>query len=89
MKRVRRKIAISVSAELLVAADGLARQTGESRSAIYERALRDYLVALERSERSRRYVEGYRRTPETAREIAATLRAALPALTAEPWDEAG
>ncbi len=89
VKRVRRKIAISVSAELLAAADALARETGESRSAVYERALRGYLAAREGKERSRRYVEGYRRTPETPREIAAALRAALPALTAEPWDEAG
>jgi metal-responsive CopG/Arc/MetJ family transcriptional regulator len=88
VKRVRRKIAISVSAELLAAADALARETGESRSAVYERALRGYLVALQGRERSLRYVEGYRRIPETAREIAATLRAGLPALTAEPWDEA-
>jgi len=89
MKRVRRKIAISVSAELLAAADGLARETGESRSAVYERALRGYLVALDARERRQRYVDGYRRVPETAREIRATLRTALPALTAEPWDEAG
>jgi len=87
MKRVRRKIAISVSADLLAAADGLARETGESRSAVYERALRGYLAARERAERSRRYVAGYRRTPETAREITASLRTALPALI-EPWDEA-
>ena len=89
MRRPRRKIAISVSADLLAAADRLARETGESRSAVYERALRSYVADLQRTDQSRRYVAGYRSAPETAHEIAATLRAALPGLTAEPWDETG
>ena len=89
MKRIRRKIAISVSADVLAAADHLVRETGDSRSAVYERALRAYLAVLARAEASRRYVGGYRRRPETPGEIAAALGAALPGLAAEPWDEAG
>jgi hypothetical protein len=87
MKTIRRKIAISVSPEALAAADRLSRETGESRSAVYERALRAYLAAAERSEQSRRYVAGYRRHPETPGETGAALASALPAIAAEPWDE--
>ncbi len=89
MKRTRRKIAISVSADILAAADRLVKEAGESRSAVYERALRMYLAQRQRAEESRRYVCGYREHPETVSEIAAALGAALPGLTAEPWDEAG
>jgi hypothetical protein len=89
MKPTRRKIAISVSAEALAAADRLSRETGESRSAVYERALQAYLAARQHAEQSRRYVAGYRRHPETPGKIAAALATALPALTGVPWDEAG
>lgn len=87
-KRTRRKVAISVSADVLAAADRLSRETGESRSAVYEHALRAYLASRERAEQSRRYVEGYRRSPESTRERTTALAAALPTLAAEPWDEA-
>ena len=87
-KRTRRKVAISVSADVLAAADRLSRETGESRSAVYERAIRAYLASREHAEQSRRYVDGYRRSPESARELSTVLAASLPSFAAEPWDEA-
>lgn len=84
----RRKIAISVSSETLAAAERVRNQTGESRSAVFERALAGLLAAEQRAERSRRYVEGYRRHPERAGEVAGALAAALAALGGEAWDEA-
>ena len=85
----RRKIAITVSPDVLAAAEAVRRQTGESRSAVCERALR-YLVDAEHQARlSRQYVAGYRRSPERHREIERTLAIALVALSAEPWIEAG
>lgn len=84
-----RKIAISVSPEVLAAAERVRKQTGESRSAVFERALVGLVVAQQRAERSRQYVEGYRRAPERPTEVAAALAAALATLAGEPWDEAG
>lgn len=86
----RRKIAISVSPEALRLADRVAKETGASRSAVFERALLGLAAAERRAELSRRYVDAYRRQPERATEVRTALAAALTALAAEPWtDEAG
>jgi len=88
MTKVRRKVAVSLSPDVLAAAERLRKQTGESRSAVFERALNGLLAAVQRSERTGRYLEGYRRYPERGGEVKAALAAALEALAAEPWDEA-
>lgn len=88
MTKVRRKVAVSVSPDVLAAAERLRKRTGESRSAVFERALHGLLAAVQRSERAGRYVAGYRRHPERGGEVKAALSAALEALAAEPWDEA-
>lgn len=85
----KRKIAVTVSPQALAAAERLRRRTGESRSAVFERALQGLLEAERRAESSRRYVAGYRRAPEQAMEIKAAMAMALVALAAEPWDAAG
>jgi hypothetical protein len=85
----KRKVAVTVSADTLAAAERLRKDTGESRSAVFERALQGLLDAAQRADRSRRYVEAYRRAPERATEVDAALRTALVALGAEPWDAAG
>jgi hypothetical protein len=87
MKKVRRKVAVTVSPDVLAAAERLRQRTGESRSAVFERALYGLVAAERRSERSRRYVDGYRRRPERRKEVSAALVAAMAALAAEPWDE--
>ncbi len=84
----RRKVAVSISSDALAAAERLRARTGESRSAVFERALHGLMAEAQGAERSRRYVNGYRRRPESRKEIAAALRAALPGLAAEAWDEA-
>ncbi len=86
--RRRRKVAITVSPEVLHAAEALRRGTGESRSAVCERALRYLLDAERQAELSRQYVAGYRRAPESRREVQEALARAAGALTVEPWDEA-
>ena len=40
-------------------------------------------------EAARRYVDGYRRAPETAAETRVATAAAMSALAAEPWDAEG
>lgn len=84
----RRKVAVSISAEALAAAERLRKHTGESRSAVFERALQGLAAEARRAERSRRYVDGYRRRPEGRHEVTAALRAAMTAWATEPWDAA-
>lgn len=87
MTKVRRKVAVSVSPDVLAAAERLRQQTGESRSAVFERALHGLLAEVQRTERTGRYVAGYRRRPERGVEVKGALAATLEALAAEPWDE--
>ncbi len=85
----RHKIAISISQDALSETERIAKRTGESRSAVFERAVH-YLVAAERHrELSRQYVDAYRRQPERRAEIDAALGTALATLAGEPWDETG
>jgi metal-responsive CopG/Arc/MetJ family transcriptional regulator len=84
--RIRGKVAITVAPELLAAVERIRKRTGESRSAVFERALAAYLAQGERAEESRRYVAGYRRQPERSAEQGAAMMASLTALAAEPWD---
>jgi metal-responsive CopG/Arc/MetJ family transcriptional regulator len=85
----KKKVAVTVSREILAAAERLRKDSGESRSAVFQRALQGLLDAERRAERSRRYVEAYRRAPERAAEVTAALRTALVALGAEAWDAEG
>ena len=84
----RPKVAISISAEALAAAERRRTRTGERRSAVFERALLHVVADARRARRSRRYVKGYRRRPERRTQAATALGTALTALAAEPWDEA-
>ena len=83
---VSKKIAISLPEGVLSAMEKVCRQTGESRSAFIRRALEQAMA--ERKERSQiaRYLEGYRRHPETRKEVAAAAAAAAALLAEEPWE---
>lgn len=87
--RRRGKVAITVAPELLAEVEQLRRRTGESRSAVFERALAAYLATQGRADQARQYLEGYRRRPERAAETRQALASALGALAAEPWDAEG
>lgn len=87
MGNTAEKIAISLDPELLARAERLRRQTGESRSAIVQRALRELVRAEEREEQVAEYVEAYRRLPESAKEIAATRKLARRSVANVPWDD--
>jgi hypothetical protein len=84
--RKRGKVAVTIAAEVLTEAEREQKRTGESRSAVFERALTVYFAGRHRAAESRRYVEGYRRHPERAAEVRVAMAAALPALAEEPWD---
>lgn len=85
----QRKVAVSISPEALAAAERLRQRTGESRSAVFERALQGLMAIERRAERSRRYVDGYRRRPESRTDVAVALATAMTALAMDRWDEAG
>ena len=69
MTRGFAKVAVSLPQELLDAVDELRQARGDSRSAVFQEALRQWLQRQTEEELDRKYLEGYRRRPETAREI--------------------
>ena len=71
------KIAISVPRELLREAERARKESGESRSAFIQRAIRTLLARRKEKDAIRRYVIGYQRVPETPEEVAAAERAAV------------
>ena len=84
--RKRGKVAITIANDLLAEAERERKKTGESRSAVFERALALYLAGQQRAAAARHYVNGYRRHPEGTIEVRAALATALTVLAAEPWD---
>ena len=85
----RHKIAISVSSEVYREAEALRKKTGETRSAVYERAVAGLLSERRRKELTQQYLNGYRRRPETRSEIEVAQATALTSLGGERWDETG
>lgn len=81
------KIAVSLDAELLRRVERVREQTGESRSALVSRALRQLTREDEHARRVLEYVQVYRDKPETAADVAAARASAEHALAALPWDE--
>ena len=84
--RKRGKVAVTIANDLLAAVERERKKTGESRSAVFERALVAYLAGQHRAAEARRYVEGYQRAPERAAEVRVALAASIPGLGEEPWD---
>ncbi len=87
--RPRAKIAISVAGELLEKVERERKKSGETRSAVFERAVIAYFSENQRSESAKRYVDAYRREPEAASEVKAALKTAVTTLSDEPWDAKG
>lgn len=81
-----RKVAISLPAVLHDEIERERRESGLSRSAIIVRALEDALARRRKAALVERYVEGYRRMPESRAEIEAARSAAAELLAQEPWD---
>lgn len=88
MAREAEKVAVSLDRKLLAEAERLRKGTGESRSALVARALRQLLMQESRSRRIAEYVDAYQRVPETATETRAARRLARSALADLPWDDA-
>jgi metal-responsive CopG/Arc/MetJ family transcriptional regulator len=80
------KIAVSLDSRLLARAERLRRATGESRSALVARALRDLVRSEAQERRVREYVEAYRRMPETTHEVRTARALARRSVTNLPWE---
>lgn len=80
------KIAVSLPSSLYQAIEKERRETGQSRSAIVRSALEDSIARRDRAALIERYVEGYRKHPETVAEVAAAESASADALAGESWE---
>jgi hypothetical protein len=87
--RKRGKVAVTIAAPVLAEAERERKRTGESRSAVFERALTMYLADRRRVDAARRYVAGYRDEPESAADVRVAKALAMPALASEAWDAEG
>jgi len=65
------KIAITVPTVTFAVVERVRRRLGKSRSAAVSLALEEWLRSIDLSDADRRYIEGYRRQPETPAEVAA------------------
>jgi metal-responsive CopG/Arc/MetJ family transcriptional regulator len=79
------KIAISLPGEVLDAVERERRESGESRSEFFRRAVDTLLRYRREREMSERYMRAYQRVPETKEEVEAAYRAASTILAEEPW----
>lgn len=87
MGRASEKVAISLERELFLRAERLRRASGESRSALVGRALRQLLRDEDVASDVKLYIEAYRRVPETSRDERRARQLARRSLAALPWDE--
>jgi hypothetical protein len=81
------KVAVSLDRDLFAHADRVRADTGESRSALFARALRALLATEARAKAVAQYVQAYRDKPETAEEVRAMRAASKRALATVPWDD--
>jgi len=85
MGRGATKVAVSIPDDLYQAIEKLRKIRGRSRSAVVQDALRHWLHAQAQSARVREYEAGYRRRPESRREVKAAEAAAVRLLSSDDW----
>ena len=79
------KIAISLTEDMLSAVEQERKESGESRSELFRRAVEILLRRRREREMRERYIQAYKQTPETEQEIEAARRAASAILSGESW----
>ncbi len=85
MAKVATKVAVSIPDDLYQAIERARRRSGKSRSAVMQDALRHWLHHQAQVALVREYEAGYRRRPESRREVKAAEAAAARLLSAEDW----
>ena len=85
MATKKEKVAVTIDHRVFGEAERLRRATGESRSALVNRAL-NLLVASEAREKNiAEYVQGYRNHPEIEDELSSAANVAAENLKDVPW----
>ena len=85
MARVATKVAVSIPDTLYREVERTRKRSGKSRSAVMQDALRVWLRHEAHAALVRQYEAGYRKRPETPREVKAAEAAAVRLLAAEEW----
>ena len=81
------KIAISLPDSTLEAVEKARKKTGESRSSFLRRAAESMIRREQEREWDRRYVEAYRRMPETVEDTLYSEELAAIIAAENPWDD--
>ncbi len=79
------KVAISLPGDMFDAIEQERKESGESRSELFRRAIEMLLHRRQEEEHIKQYIRGYKEMPETEEEIAAADQAAVSILAQEPW----
>jgi metal-responsive CopG/Arc/MetJ family transcriptional regulator len=85
MARVATKVAVSIPEDLYRAVEQVRRATGRTRSAVVQDALRHWLRQQAQASLVREYEAGYRRKPESRREVKAAEAAAARLFADDDW----
>jgi hypothetical protein len=86
-KSRRAKIACSIDARVLARVERMRANTGESRSAVINRALEQLTAGELASEQEARYLQTYQDHPETAEAISDARALAQRVLSGLAWDD--
>ncbi|HLY39155.1 MAG TPA: ribbon-helix-helix domain-containing protein [Candidatus Binatia bacterium] len=85
MPTLATKVAVSIPADLYRAVERARKRHGKTRSAVMQDALRHWLRHEAEIALVREYEDGYRRRPETPREVKAAKSAAVRLLGSDEW----
>jgi metal-responsive CopG/Arc/MetJ family transcriptional regulator len=85
MPRVATKVAVSIPNDLYREVERARKKSRKSRSAVMQDALRSWLKQEAQAVLVREYEAGYRKRPESRREVKAAEAAAVRLLAAEEW----
>ena len=85
MSKVATKVAVSLPENLYRAVEQARKKSGKSRSAVMQDALHHWLRQQEQAVLIREYEAGYRKKPESKREVKAAEASAVRLLATEDW----
>ncbi|MBI4401513.1 MAG: ribbon-helix-helix protein, CopG family [Nitrospirae bacterium] len=85
MAKTSTKVAVSIPGDLYQAVEQARKKSGKSRSAVLQTAIRHWLKQQELASLIRDYEAGYRRKPESRREVKAAEAAAVRLFSATDW----
>lgn len=85
MPITRKQVLVQLSDELIEMLDHEAARRGVSRSALIRAAVEDHLQDETEAEKIARWLDGYRRMPETEEEMRWAEESARRMVEEEPW----